>query len=367
MAAVVDRFEVHPVAVPLDHPYRDATRVETHSRDVYVRLGTTDGAEGWGAGTPRHVPTGETQVGTVHVLEHVIRDVVLGANLDGHEAVGRAIAGAIPGNEAAKTAVELAVHDLLARRAGRSVAAMLGVPKRTELPTLDILPIEPPDRMAELALELRERIGTERFKLKIDADVAAGLERVAAVRAALPEAMLVVDANGAWDVATARSAVEKLARYQVAVVEQPVPGHRVDELAAVRRDSPIPIAADESARPEFVDWLIATRACDLVNLKITREGGFRPALAVAESARAAGIQVIVGSVVQTGLVDAACAHLFAVLPEVAYNESGKAPAWHPRDVVTGLDVADGVVRLPAGPGLGVTVDEEALATFRPRD
>ena len=209
---------------------------------------------------------------------------------------------------------------------GRSVAAMLGVPKRTELPTLDILPIEPPDRMAELALELRERIGTERFKLKIDADVAAGLERVAAVRAALPEAMLVVDANGAWDVATARSAVEKLARYQVAVVEQPVPGHRVDELAAVRRDSPIPIAADESARPEFVDWLIATRACDLVNLKITREGGFRPALAVAESARAAGIQVIVGSVVQTGLVDAACAHLFAVLPEVAYNESGKAPA-----------------------------------------
>ena len=368
MAARIDRFEVHPVAVPLDHPYRDSTRVETHSRDVYVRLGTSDGGEGWGAGTPRHVPTGETQVGAVHVLEQILRDAVLGLELGDAadlEAVGAAIAWAIPGNEAAKTAVELAMLDLVGRREGRSVAALFGGPVRTEMPTLDILPIEPPERMAELALGLHARLGTSRFKIKVDADLDSGIARVAAVRAALPDAMLVVDANGAWDIHDARVAVERLARHDVAVVEQPVPGHRLDELAEVRRTSPIPIGADESVRPEFVERLIATHAADVINLKVTREGGLRPAIAVAELARSAGIAVVVGSVVQTGLVDAACAQLFAILPEVAYNESGKSPAWHPRDVVTGLEVGDGLVRWPEGPGLGVAVDEAALAAFRP--
>src|SRR6187551_1145442 len=104
MPGVIDRFDVHPVAVPLDHPYRDATRVETHSRDVYVRIGTSDGAFGWGAGTPRHVPTGETQVGAVHVLERILREAVFGLDIDDEAAVERAITGAIPGNEAAKAA-----------------------------------------------------------------------------------------------------------------------------------------------------------------------------------------------------------------------------------------------------------------------
>jgi muconate cycloisomerase len=278
-----------------------------------------------------------------------------------------AIARAIPGNEAAKTAIELAVLDLVGRRAGRSVADLLGGAVRDAMPTLDILPMEPPDRMAELAVGLRERLGTSRFKVKIDADVAAGVARVAAIRAALPDAMLVVDANGAWDVAAARVAVEALAPHDVAVVEQPVPGHRLDDLAEVRRTSPIPIGADESVRPEFVDRLIAMHAADVINLKVTREGGIRPALAVAAAARAAGMAIVVGSVVQTGLVDAACAQLFAVLPDIAYNESGKAPAWHPRDVVIGLEVGDGLFRRPVGPGLGVTVDEDALAAFRPTD
>src|SRR5262245_18304753 len=107
VAARIDRFEVYPVAVPLDHPYRHPTRVETHSRDVYGRLGTSDGAEGWGAGTPRHVPTGETQVGTTHVLERILREAVRGLELAGAddlERLGASIASAIPGNEAAKTA-----------------------------------------------------------------------------------------------------------------------------------------------------------------------------------------------------------------------------------------------------------------------
>jgi muconate cycloisomerase len=363
----IDRFEVLPVAVPLVHEYRDATRVETHSRDVLVRLGSGDGAIGWGAGTPRRFPTGETQVGAVHVLEAILRDVVLGRSVDDVAGLHAALDAAIPGHEAAKAAVDIAMYDLRGRRAGRSVADLLGGRRRESMATLDILPIESPARMARIATDLHDRFGTAAFKIKIDADVDAGVARVAAVREALPDAMLVVDANGAWGVTTSLSAIERLVPFGVAVVEQPVPGHRIDALAEVTAGSPTPIAADESVRPEFVERVIATRAANVLNVKITREGGLHPAAAVARAGTAAGLSIVCGSVVQTGLVDAACAHFFASLEAVAYNESGKSTAWHARDIVTGLRIEGGRIHVPTGPGLGVEVDEDAVRAFRPTD
>jgi muconate cycloisomerase len=131
--------------------------------------------------------------------------------------------------------------------------------------------------------------------------------------------------------------------------------------------SPIPIAADESAQPAFVDRLIAIRAAHVVNVKLTREGGFGPALDVAQRATDAGLDVVCGSVVQGSLVDAACAHLFAVLPGLVYNESGKGPAWHREDVATGLRVGEGLVHVPEGPGLGMEIDITAVRRLRPTD
>ena len=363
----IERFEVHPVAIPLVHPYRDATRVETHSRDVLVHLLADDGSAGWGAGTPRRFPTGETQVGAVHVLERVLADVVVGADAGEPDAIARAMEGAIPGNHAAKVAVDAAVHDLLGRARGVPVHELLGGARRDAMASLDILPLEPPDRMAEIALDLRARLGTRAFKIKIDADTSAGVRRVQAVREAVPDAMLVVDANGAWTVDQAVDTCERLEPFGLRAVEQPTAGHDLDALAEVTHRSPIPIAADESAQPAFVGRLIATRAADVLNVKLTREGGFGAALDVAARALDAGIDVVCGSVVQGVLADAACAHLFAVLPSVAYNESGKAPAWHMEDAATGLRVEDGVVHVPDGPGLGVLVDEVAVRRLRPTD
>jgi L-alanine-DL-glutamate epimerase-like enolase superfamily enzyme len=363
----IERLEVHPIAIPLLHPYRDATRVEWHSRDVLVRLVAEDGAAGWGAGTPRRFPTGETQVGTVHVLERVLAEVIIGRDPADTAGMLGAMESAIPGNYAAKAAVDIAVHDLLARARGVPVHALLGERLRETASSLDILPLGPPARMAAHAAELHDRLGTRAFKVKIDQDVAAGIDRVEAVREAVPDAMLVADANGVWSIEEAIDACELLAMSGVRVVEQPTPGHDIDALAEVTRRSPIAIAADESAQPIFVDRLIAMRAANVVNVKLTREGGFGPALSVARRATAAGLEVVCGSVVQGSLVDAACAHLFAVMPTLAYNESGKAPAWHAEDVAVGLRVADGLVHVPTAAGLGVEVDPAAVRRLRPTD
>lgn len=364
----IDRIDVHPVALPLVHPYRDATRVETHSRDVFVRLTTDEGAVGWGATAPRAFPTGETQRATVDVIEELLAPAVIGSDPFGVEAIHQRMTAAIAGNFAAKAAIDIALHDLLGRLMGLPVHDLLGGRLRDSMPTLDILPLDLPERMAEDAVELRARLGTRAFKVKMDADLDTGVRRVAAIRAAVgQEAMLVVDANGAWTVKDALAACRLLRPHEVRVVEQPTPGHDLVALAEVTRRSAIRIAADESVRPEFVGRLLSTRAADIVNVKLTREGGLAPSRRVAAAAHLLGLEVVCGSVVQSALIDAACAHFFASTPGMAYNESGKSVAWHRDDVAQGLRVVDGAVHVPTGPGLGVEVDERAVRRFRPRD
>jgi L-alanine-DL-glutamate epimerase-like enolase superfamily enzyme len=364
----IERIDVHPVSIPLAHPYRDSTRVETHSRDVLVRIVAAGGAEGWGAAAPRTFPTGETQEATVSVLERVLVPAVLGADVFAIGAAGHRMDAAIPGNHAAKAAIDIALHDLVGRVLGRPVHDLLGGALRMSMPTLDILPLETPERMAEIAVGLRESMGTRAFKIKMDRDLVLGARRVRAVRDAVgPEAMLVVDANGAWTVKEALAACELLEPLGVQVVEQPTPGHDLEALGEVTRRSRLPIGADESVRPEFVGRLLSSRAADIVNVKVTREGGLLPSRRVAGAAHLLGLGIVVGSVVQSALIDAACAHFFASTPGVVYNESGKGPAWHTDDVVTGLRVADGLVHVPTGPGLGVQVDETAVRRLRPTD
>lgn len=362
----IRRVDVHPVAIPLSHPYRDATRLETHSRDVLVRLVTDDGAEGWGAAAPRLMPTGETQVGTTHLLEDLLGPLLIGTDPFEIEAAHQKMSRAVAGNHAAKAAIDIALFDLIGRVLGRPVHDLLGGRLRSSMSALDILPIDEPARMAELAVRLGETTGTAAFKIKIDADLSLGIARIAAIReAAGADAMLVVDANGAWTVKESVNACRALEAYDVTVVEQPTPGDDLDALAEVTARTTVRISADESARPELVGRLLAQRGADLVNVKLTREGGLLPARRVAAAAQLHGIGVIAGSVVQNALLDAACAHFFAATPGIVYNESGKSPSWHVEDVAVGLVVRDGLVYVPEGPGLGVTVDEAAVRRMRP--
>jgi muconate cycloisomerase len=304
----------------------------------------------------------------VAVLEDVLVPAVLGASLFGVEEVHARMDRAIPGNQAAKAAIDIALHDAIGRTLGRPVHDLMGGAIRSSMPTLDILPLDDPDRMADNARHLTGTIGTRAFKVKMDRDVAAGIRRVAAVREALgPEAVLVVDANGAWTVKEALDASRRLQPYGIRVVEQPTPGHDLVALAEVTRRSDLTIGADESMRPEFVAALLATRAADVVNIKLTREGGLSPSRRVAGAAHLHGLGIITGSVVQSAIIDAACAHFFASTPGVVLNESGKGPAWHGDDVVTGLRVEEGLVHVPIGPGLGVEVDEAAVRRLRPTD
>jgi O-succinylbenzoate synthase len=183
---------------------------------------------------------------------------------------------------------------------------------RASIPVNALVPAVSPDDAATLALAaVRDGIRT----VKVKVGDAAGLDRVAAVRATVgSDVRLRVDGNEAWDVEAAAAALTKMAHYDVELAEQPVRG--LDDLARLRRLVPMPLAADESVRS--VDDARRSRAlgaADVVVLKVQPLGGVRAALRVAE---ASGVPAIVTSMMETSIGLAAGVALAACLPELPY-------------------------------------------------
>jgi L-Ala-D/L-Glu epimerase len=203
------------------------------------------------------------------------------------------------------------------------------------------------------------RAGFACFKLKVGLPDDA--ERVAAVRAAIgPWPALRVDANGAWTVDEAIAAVERLRQHDLQLVEQPCA--TLDELAAVRRAVRVPIAADEPiATADDVRAAAAAGACDVVNVKLAPCGGFEAARATIAAARESGLEPFLSSTLDGPWGIAAALQLAASerlslacgLATLELFDAELARALPPPSA--------GLLAVPQGPGLGVSVDDDVLA------
>jgi O-succinylbenzoate synthase len=193
-------------------------------------------------------------------------------------------------------------------------AATLGLPDpiRDRVPVNALIPDESPvEAAARAALAVADGFRTIKVKVGDPED----LDRVAAIRDAVgPDVALRLDANGAWDLDTARSRLRALAAREPEFVEEPVVG--LDEMARLRLDVTVPIAADESVRGiEDVRRLAATGAADVLILKVQACGGAVRGLHWAEDAR---VPVVVTSMLETSVGLAAGVALAAALPELPY-------------------------------------------------
>jgi L-Ala-D/L-Glu epimerase len=186
----------------------------------------------------------------------------------------------------ARNALDCALWDLEARRSGRRIWELLGVQSARPLTTTYTLGVDTPQAMAVAAARLRQY---SHLKLKMNGD--CDLERVAAVRAARPEAVLVVDANQAWTAEQLRELVPRLAELGVALIEQPLPVDQDGALAGF--DSPIPLCADESCQTsECLPELVGKY--QFINIKLDKTGGLTEALRLVRSAQEGGFRLMVG-------------------------------------------------------------------------
>lgn len=196
---------------------------------------------------------------------------------------------------AARNALDCAFWDLEAKRSATTVAALAGLAEPAPLVTAFTLSLGTPDAMAAAA---RTSASRPLLKVKLGGDDGRDPERIAAVRAAAPEAELIVDANEGWTGAALARNLAACAAARVTLVEQPLPADADAALGSV--DRPIAVCADESAHDRTSLKGLVGRY-DAVNLKLDKTGGLTEALAFADEARAHGMMLMVGCMLASSL------------------------------------------------------------------
>lgn len=313
-------------------------------RSVWVRVRDGEGLEGWGeaAPLPYYGETADTVAAVLPRLAEVLEEAA-GDDPFVLERIDAAVSAAIGANPAARAAVSAALHDLVGKRLGVPVWRLWGLSPEAPLSSYT-LALDEPEAMRERLLEaawypiLKVKVGTAR-----DAEV---LDLIREVR---PDAAVRVDANTAWSAKEALVRLPLLEEYGVELLEQPLPAGDLEGLRLVRERTHIPVVADESCRTA-ADIPRLAGVVDAVNIKLAKCGSLREAVRMVHVARAHGLRVMLGCMVETTLGIAAALQL---APLVDYTDLDGA-ALLANDPFTGPGLEpDGRLRFNEAPGLGV--------------
>lgn len=353
------------LSVPLHTPFVTALRRTTTTETLLVEVVDSDGVVGWGEAPQVWQVTGDSLAGSEACVAGPLRDAVVGRSIDLAESTAL-VQRAVVANRSAKMAVDIALHDLAARRAGLTLSQHLAV--RAGVGTL------PPSALrtdvtlaagspAELATAAAARVadGFGTLKLKVGTDAATDVARVLAVRASVgPGVALRLDANQGWDAFEAVRVIGALeaAGADVELVEQPVPASDLIGLAHVTAHVETPVMADESLFTiEDLVEIIRHDAADLVNVKLAKCGGLTPALELLRVAHLHGFGTMVGSMMESHVGIGAAASLVAAVGTTTLPDLDAA-WWAERSPYAGgpAYVGDRLV-LSDQPGLGITALE----------
>ncbi|OFE16538.1 dipeptide epimerase [Humibacillus sp. DSM 29435] len=354
-------------SVALHTPFVTALRRTQTTDTVVVTITDTDGRTGWGEAPQVWQVTGESLAGATACIETMLAPVLVGHDLGDREALAVAAGLAqrsVARNFGAKAAVDAALHDLLAQAEGITLAALLsgsaagaavGLP--SGLTTDVTLSAGAAEQLAETA-RTRVAEGFTTVKMKVGTDAATDVARVAAVRAAVGDRVGIrLDANQGWSRDEAVAVIRALdeADLAVAFVEQPLVAEDVEGLAWVRSRVRLPIMADESCYGPFdLERIIRLQAADLVNVKLAKCGSLTVGRAMLRRAREVGLGTIVGSMMESHIGLGAAASLVAAEPTSEVSDLDAA-WWSTRSpVVGGIAYSGNEIRLPAGPGLGIS-------------
>jgi L-alanine-DL-glutamate epimerase-like enolase superfamily enzyme len=328
-------LSVSPLELPLKHPFKIARGEETVARTALVRV-RWNGLEGLGEATPierygesletvgRYFEAHPPKLDDPYRLEDLLHD-------------------GIP--PAARAGFDLALHDLVGKDLQKPLYALLGLdPSNTPYTsfTIGISDVETTMRkLAEIGdhpvLKVKLGIGT----------MAEQIETLEAIRSHYTGTIR-IDANEGWDVETAIAILRELERFDLEFCEQPIPAGSPEGLRAVRDGTRIPIVTDEDSL-DARDLPRLQGCVDGINVKLAKCGGIRGALAMIHTARALGMKVMLGCMVESAIAATAAAH---ISPLVDWADID-GPFLTASDPFSGVTYAGGKLVLPQGPGLGV--------------
>jgi L-alanine-DL-glutamate epimerase-like enolase superfamily enzyme len=345
------------VTFKLVEGYRIAGRHFTSADNVLLKLVASDGHIGYGCGAPSEEVTGENPRETLRALTDALIPLAKEADGSDTRAIMQRAAAAVPAAPAARAALDMALLDLDARRAGQPLARYLGS-SRTRLGTSITLGIE--NDIAPALAHAKRRIaeGFRILKIKVGEDWVFDLRLVRTLREALgPDIVIRADGNEGYDEKAASAFLAGAAPLGLELLEQPVRREDLGAMARLAALTPVPIMADEPLQSEAdAERLIAARAGTLFNIKLMKSGGVLAGLAIARRAHAARLGVMVGCNDESRISIAAGLHL-ALAAEAATRADLDGHLDLQDDVARGgLRLRDGALEITGEPGLGVDAD-----------
>lgn len=330
------RLSVTPLDLPLKHPFKIARGEERVAHTALVRVRRDDGLEGFGEATPiaRYGESVETVA--AYFAAHPLA-------LDDPYRLEDLLHAAIP--PAARGGLDLALHDLIGKDLGKPLYALLGLdPSRTPYTSFTIGISDPETTLRKLA-----EIGDHPvLKVKLGlGDAHSQIETLEAIRSRYTGTIR-IDANEGWDVETAVTILRELARFEIEFCEQPIPAGSPEGLRAVRERTKIPIVTDEDSL-DANDLPKLYGCVDGINVKLAKCGGIRGALKMMHTARALGMKIMLGCMVESAIAATAAAHLSPLVDWADID----GPFLTASDPFTGVTYDRGKLVLPDAPGLGV--------------
>ncbi|MEK9684584.1 MAG: enolase C-terminal domain-like protein [Rhodospirillaceae bacterium] len=335
-----------------DPNWRFALAASPTTEGWVVTLKTDSDAVGYGyASATAHM--GASMEGLKGTLER-LEPVILGQDPCNMATIRKELDKSLLGNNQAKAAIDNALYDLVSRATEVPINQFFGGIANSQFPVLRILAIKTPKEMAEQAQILADQ-GYSYFKIKVHGDVAEDVARVAAIRKQVgSSAHLTIDANQSYSTKDAILALNRMSEYDIDLVEQPVGIHDLKGLKLVTDSVPITVEADESAGSlGEIAYLVENRIVDAVSLKVAKLGGLWNSMIAANICAIGNVRYRFGAHVGSRLLNAHAMQLAAALPDIWYACEFGEFARLLDDPFKGIEVENGIIRLPEGPGGGV--------------
>jgi O-succinylbenzoate synthase len=354
----LEAVELRRIRMPLVAPFETSFGIQTE-RDILLVKAITSEGEGWGECVATEEPTYSSEYvdGAQHVLvHHLLPRLFEPARLAAEDVAG--LLRAVHGHQMAKAAIEMAILDAQLRSTGESFGQYLGAVR----PEVDCgVSVGIHGSIPELLRTVGDYLdqGYRRIKLKIKPGW--DLEPVRACRERFGDVPMQVDANTAYSLSDAKRLAE-LDAFDLLLIEQPLPEDQVLAHAELAKAVRTPICLDESiTSAQAAADAIQLGACQIINIKPGRVGGYLEARRIHDLCAAHGVPVWMGGMLETGLGRAGNVAMAAMPNFTLPGDTSASNRYYHRDITEPFVLRDGRLEVPAGPGLGVNVDQDFLA------
>jgi len=374
----ISKIECIPVTLTFKEPFPMGGGVERGSAGIILKMHTDEGVTGIAdTGGTSAWYRGETQDSIMAMINDVFApSILLGEDPFNIEKIVARMDYAARDNNQAKAVVDYALHDIVGKALGVPVYKLLGGLTTEKVPLGLVLPAGTTDKVVDAGMKAVQA-GFRALKLKVGHGTEKDdIENVRALREEVgDDIQIFIDANGSWHYYQALMILKKLEKYNLAMVEQPVPWWDVDGMARLRNKIGTPVFADESATElKHLLEIIQKNAADGFFIKIPKAGGLLKAQKWVSVAKAAGLPVVCGCMMGSGIEAATYTHLLVSdewMSKIVHENLGPLHVHDIYDTVSQPIEDDLAVNVPRyengflypthGPGIGVELNEDAVA------